>query len=230
MGKKKGPDAAFISPTRRTVSAPGVSIDVREMANEQNPGNPTRPKRGRQISRRAEWENKGIPSAEQLSMYADYISGMTLKNVSAKYAFASTSQPSIIIKRVNRWLVPKFMGDIREIKCEHTERLLHIASEAMTAWERSKRDKVQFEHERGDDGKLKLLKMKREPQAGNPTFLATAMKALEDIRKVWGADAPVRMEVSGEIRVAGRTVEQARMELATQMEQARMRLLASSEN
>lgn len=215
--------------TRTPVPNPGVSVDIRDIANKQV-GKPTRPKRGRQTVYRARSRIVGQPSPEEIAVYADYISGGTILSLMAKYGYASTNSITAIVKKIDKWLIPQFMGDIRAIKCQHTERLLHIVSEAMAAWERSKRDKVQFEHERDDTGRLTLLKMKREAQAGNPTFLATAMKALEDVRKIWGADAPVRMEVSGEIRVAGRTILEARTELAEQMVQARDRLLATSAN
>jgi hypothetical protein len=220
--------------TRDQVPNPGVSVDVRDMANKQNGGVAERPSRKATLRRkghlgRSDPATRGQPTPEHLAIYADYISGKSLDFVAAKYG-CHKSWVSAITRKVDRWLVPQFMGDIREIKCQHTERLLHIVCEAMGAWERSKQPKVRISHKRGEDGKLTVDGITREPQAGNPTFLATAMKALEDIRKVWGADAPVRVEVDGEIRVAGRSLEEARAELAQQMAEARERLISSSRN
>ena len=230
--------------TREPVARPGVHPDIRAMANEQNPGPPTRRGYGARNKAQAARDQgtriKGQPTTEQLAVYADFISGKTQEQVAAKHGM-SRNNVGNLVRKIDRWLIPQFMDDIRGIKCQHTQRLLHIVSEAMGAWERSKRDKVTFNFERVEyvDGvgdaavtktRLQLEGFKKEPQAGNPTFLATAMKALEDIRKVWGADAPVRMEVSGEIRVAGRTVDEARAELAQQMDDARQRLLQPANN
>ena len=37
--------------------------------------------------------------------------------------------------------------------------------------------------------------------AGNPAYLGTVMKALEDIRKVWGAESPKQVQVEAEVQV-----------------------------
>ena len=36
---------------------------------------------------------------------------------------------------------------------------------------------------------------------GNPAYLGTVMKALEDIRKVWGAESPKQVQVEAEVQV-----------------------------
>lgn len=46
-------------------------------------------------------------------------------------------------------------------------------------------------------------------QAGDPRFLQTAMKAMEDIRKIWGLDAPVKQEISGGLDVVVTDEERA---------------------
>src|SRR3990167_3352660 len=133
--------------TREPVPNPGVSVDIRDIANKQQAdGVPKRPQRGRQTVTRARARIVGQPPPEEIAIYADYISGATLSKLVAKYGFSNTSAVAVIVKKIDKWLIPQFMGDIREIKCQHTERLLYIVSEAMGAWEKSKWDKIQFEH------------------------------------------------------------------------------------
>ena len=36
---------------------------------------------------------------------------------------------------------------------------------------------------------------------GNPAYMGTAMKALEDIHKVWGAESPKQVQVEAEVQV-----------------------------
>lgn len=185
------------------------------------------------------------PTSEELAVYADWIRGLSYSAVAEKYGYKSKSTVHDVCKKVNAWLTPQFMHDIRQIRCEHTQRLLHIYAEAMAAWERSKENAVSLKDslapalaikvkegkpvEVGATGSL-LTERTTKGQCGNPTFLAEAREALADIRKLLGADAPLKVEHSGEIRVAGQSPDEARTELAAKLDLSRKRLLATSNN
>jgi predicted transcriptional regulator len=89
---------------------------------------------------------------------------------------------------------------------EQFDRLDHIFAEAMRAWEASKEptklvakrmsraaDSSSDERPRDED-----ITTRVEDQDGNTRYLDTAMKALGDLRKLLGIDAPSRVELAGQ--------------------------------
>lgn len=133
------------------------------------------------------------------------------------------------MKKVNDWLVPRYAEDIRGIKAKHTHCLEVVFAEAMTAWEESKRPAVTTTVETDEDGK-KVKKTQTRYQCGNPSFLAEARDALEQIRKIWGADAPSKVEHSGELRVAGMSLEEANQQLASELQSVLQQITTPTEN
>lgn len=125
------------------------------------------------------------------------------------------STVSKMLDRVERRLAEELAQAALPIKSRQTAQLEHIASEAYEAWERSKEP---AELERvvtaetsvvggalGDDGPVEVTLPAVETrttneskgQTGDPAHLNTAMKALADIREIWGLDAPKKNEHSG---------------------------------
>ncbi len=76
------------------------------------------------------------------------------------------------LKRVTAKFYKDFMSDVKVIKEEQVAQLDQIADESMQAWYKSK--------------------VGGEP--GDPRFLASFMKAKEEIRKIVGADLPPNPE------------------------------------
>jgi hypothetical protein len=80
----------------------------------------------------------------------------------------------------------------KKLRVRHSKQLLDIYTEAMAAWEESKKGaevtKVSTAAD-GDEGKRKAEKTTRK-QAGDPRFLAQAMDALADLRKLWRLELP----------------------------------------
>lgn len=154
------------------------------------------------------------PDVRDLEIYAEVCAGNTLKVVGEKHGI-SAQRAHQIMNLIDAWLAPQLMGKIREIKCNHTTRLMHIYHEAMGAWERSKKDGMEFiEATEGEGEKAKSTQTtKRRPQYGDPRLLAEARDALNEIREIWGANEPMKMELSGEFRVAGAEIEESRSEL-----------------
>lgn len=125
------------------------------------------------------------------------------------------STVSKMLDRVERRLAEQLAAAALPIKSRQTAQLEHVASEAYEAWERSK---LEAELERvvtaetsvvggalGDDGPVEVTlpavetrtTNERKGQTGDPAHLNTAMKALADIREIWGLDAPKKNEHSG---------------------------------
>lgn len=149
------------------------------------------------------WE----PTADQLAAYAEVIrgqrTGIPLSHVAESRGIARQTLHEHV-QKIAAWLRPQLMEEIRHIRFQHADHLLHIFAEAMQAWERSKEDAVEQSDTTGGAGG-DTTTVKRRKQAGNPAFLAEARAALESIRKMWGADEPQRFEMNfgGEVRVAG---------------------------
>ena len=87
---------------------------------------------------------------------------------------------------------------IHLIKARQTTTLRHVVDEAMTAWRDSK-GQHEVIHERATkDGTYQ--EVTKTWLAGNLAYLATVLKELEDIRKVWGAESPKQVHVEAEVQ------------------------------
>jgi len=158
------------------------------------------------------WE----PSAEQLTMYMDYIRGdMSQSEVAEKHGI---KQPSVsaMVKKINNWLLKQNLDQIREMKVEHTERHMHQYTEAMKAWYDSKG--VVEVHTTGMSAGGPINTTKTSYCNGDSKYLALAAKLLDDIRKINGANAPLVMQHEGDIRAAGKTEEEYRAALLERLE------------
>lgn len=93
-----------------------------------------------------------------------------------------------ILMRLHKRYREKNMDSIEAIRLEQIGELSHIADEAYQAWERSREPKKIF----STDGQEIEVKSN-----GDPRYMQVYMKAKEDIRKIVGADAPTKSEVSG---------------------------------
>ena len=150
------------------------------------------------------WE----PDEHQMSVYAAVVRGdRSYREIAGEFKI-SKARVCQLVKKINGWLWPQRMDEIREIKAEHTERLLHVYGEAMAAWERSKLDEETTRVKTGGQHGPEKSRV-RKGQAGNPAFLQEARAALAEIRRIWGADAPITHQHTGEVRVAGVSREEA---------------------
>jgi hypothetical protein len=177
-----------------------------------------------------QWE----PIPRDLEVYHHITSGKTCRET-GKLMDLSESGVTRIVKRVDAWLAPQYLDSIRELKANHVERLMHIYHEAMAAWERSKlpADSVSVKDVAvKTTAKVSLpakeVTRNRRWQSGNSQYLAEARDALADIRRILGADAPLKVEHSGEIRVAGQQLSDVISEAKTRLGDSMRRLAAFS--
>lgn len=185
---------------------------------------------------------KGVwePDPKQLEMFYAICQGKTYREVAAEHGVKSHTNIIEIVRRVKNWLIPQWADDIRGIKAQQTQSLLHIFGEAMKAWEKSKEQAVTVRRKgvslESDTkaGAISLPAVETTEttvwQCGDPRFLSEARAALREIREIWGANAPIKVEHSGELRVAGETVEEANRQLLERVEQVKARLLQPGDN
>lgn len=152
------------------------------------------------------------PDPKHMEWYIDYVKGtMSQLEIAVKNDVAQQTV-SRQVRNIAKWIFREQLEDIKIIKAQHVGRLSHIAREAMKAWERSKlvaQTEVSKKGTSESKGKYSEASISKRFQCGDSRYLDTAMKALEDIRKVTGANAPTEIRHSGEIRFAGVTREDA---------------------
>jgi predicted transcriptional regulator len=110
------------------------------------------------------------------------------------------SQPAVnqVLKKLTHRYSKELLEDVIKVKTEQVQQLEVIAEEAMQAWERSKKKGKTVSTKRplqADGSPLSSLGEQTEiisKQTGDPRYLTAAMKAKEDIRKIIGADAPIK--------------------------------------
>lgn len=145
------------------------------------------------------------PSPRDLEIYAGICEGRTTRDLGNEYEL-SHRRIRAIRDRVDDWLIPQWMEQIRRLKSRHSESLMFLYREAVAGWRRSQEDVVTLTQRTGNgsDAGQTTSTHQSKSQAGHAPFLTEARAALADIRKIWGADAPVSVVHSDEDRVAGR--------------------------
>jgi hypothetical protein len=111
----------------------------------------------------------------------------------------SQAAVSKILKRVETRVLQELTSVAERHKARHTLRLEHLFAEAMRAWEASKADTTRRRQRKTDGGSggpgATVAEIVSENQHGDPRYLEEARKAMADQRKLWGLDAPQKMDV-----------------------------------
>jgi predicted transcriptional regulator len=141
----------------------------------------------------------------------------------------SQAAVSKILKRVELRLLREMADTVERQRVRQTLRLEHLFTESMRAWEQSKVDNTR-RRQRKSEGRAggagsTIAEIVVENQHGDARYLDEARKALADHRKIWGLDAPQKVDVRAPRNLYdGMTEEALRDELAKQT-----RLLAGGE-
>lgn len=128
---------------------------------------------------------------------------------------------SKILRRVEGRILRDLRTTVERHKVRHTLRLERIFAEAMRAWDDSKSDATrrrQRKTEPSDGARgATVAELVVENQHGDPRYLGEALRALADHRKLWGLDAPQKVDVQA-VRnpYEGMSEEALRDELARQ--------------
>jgi hypothetical protein len=127
---------------------------------------------------------------------------------------------SKLLKRIETRLLRELAETVGRHKVRHTVRLEHLYAEAMRAWNESKVDTTrrrQRQTQDGDGTSAIVAELVVENQHGDPRYLDEARKALADQRKLWGLDAPQKVDLrASQDPYADMTEEALRAELARQ--------------
>ena len=133
----------------------------------------------------------------------------------------SQAAVSKLLKRVELRVLRQLAETLERHKVRHTLRLEHLYAEAMRAWEASKVDATRRRqrktHGAGGSAGATVAEIVVENQHGDPRYLEEGRKALADLRKVWGLDAPQQLDVRASRNpYDGMSEEALRDELARQ--------------
>jgi hypothetical protein len=133
----------------------------------------------------------------------------------------SQAAVSKTLKRVELRVLRELTAVVDRQKARHTLRLEYLFAEAIRAWDQSKADTTrrrQRKTQSGSDGAgATIAEIVSENQHGDPRYLDEARKALADHRKLWGLDAPQKVDVRASRNpYDGMTEEALRDELARQ--------------
>ncbi len=151
------------------------------------------------------------PTNDELEVVRELCRGRSMNEVAKQFGIDWHTVKSIN-NRVTDYIRKEYLAEIVRMKVEHSEKLSDLYREARKAWDTSKAATVRTTN--SDSG----VSTTTITNHGDPRFLAEARAALEDIRKIWGADAPLRVEVAGELRVAGKSQEEADAELVAHVQ------------
>jgi transcriptional regulator with XRE-family HTH domain len=111
----------------------------------------------------------------------------------------SQAAVSKILRRVEGRMLRELSASIERQKARQAGRLEHLFAEAMRAWEESKADSTRRRQRKSDGGSgvpgATVAELVVENQHGDPRYLDQARNALADQRKLWGLDAPQKVDL-----------------------------------
>ena len=110
----------------------------------------------------------------------------------------SQAAVSKILARVEARELRDLTATVERQKVRQTQRLEYVFREAVGAWQASKAGatrKRQRIVEGGAGAGQTVAEMTVASEHGDPRYLETARKALTDLRKLWGLEAPQRVDV-----------------------------------
>jgi predicted transcriptional regulator len=131
----------------------------------------------------------------------------------------SQAAVSKLLTRVEARVLRDLAETLERQKARHTLRLEHLYSEAMRAWTDSQADATRRRQRksRGGRGEATVAEIVTENQHGDPRYLDEARKMLADLRKLWGLDAPQKVDLRAARNPYGDLSEDAlREEIARQ--------------
>jgi len=122
---------------------------------------------------------------------------------------------SVMLKRASAKFHERFMQDMKVVKDEQVAQLSLVADEALQGWfkskETKKRNVTKLKPGRGKnkDPYIDSKSVSEFEACGDTKYLTEFRKALEDIRKILGADAPLQItQVPNEVDLSRFSDEQ----------------------
>ena len=140
------------------------------------------------------WE----PSARFMIWYRQWSEGlMTMQEIgdSSKPAVSRQAVRQALIK-TGEWIRAQEYDMVMHLRIKHTRTLEKIASVCMSKFYEVQVKKTVTESDgQGEDADKTSRIVKTEEVTNDGQWLDRVMKAQYEIRKIWGADAPTKMEI-----------------------------------
>jgi hypothetical protein len=110
------------------------------------------------------------------------------------------TQPAVskLLQRIETRLLRELAETVGRQRARQALRLEHLYAEAMGAWNESKSDSTRRRQRKTQGGhgpEATVAEIVSENQHGDPRYLDEARKALADHRKLWGLDAPQKVDL-----------------------------------
>ena len=144
-------------------------------------------------------EPRATVQARALRVLERSVAGLSQREIAAEEGI-SQSAVSKILQRLEARVLEELVGRVEQQKVRQTLCLDHLYRESLRAWEASKADatrRVQRTTHAGAGavGGGTVAQLVVETQHGDPRYLEVARKVLADQRRVWGLDAPQKLDV-----------------------------------
>lgn len=132
------------------------------------------------------------------------------------------SQPAVckILQRIEDRLLADVAWKVERHRARQTMRLEFIYGEAVRAWKASKQEmlrKRQRQTGAAAGAGTTMAEVTSEHRHGDPRFLDEARRALQDLRALWGIDAPERISIDATTHLASMSDEAVEAELMRQL-------------
>lgn len=127
----------------------------------------------------------------------------------------ASSTVAKIRDKVREWHKQYCVDDVQSVKADASNVIDHVVLEALQSFNDSKGDSKKTtttSSQKGDSESETITE-----NFGDPRFLDVALKGVDKKLRMWGADRPPEVVLSGEIRVAGMSPQDAQKALFKQM-------------
>ena len=103
---------------------------------------------------------------------------------------------SKLFKRVYLRAYQQFAATVNQLKAQQMLALTRVVAEAWNEWTRSQADATRRRQRKADGGGgATIAELVVETQHADPRYLEMVLKALADQRRLWGLDAPQKVDV-----------------------------------
>ena len=143
-------------------------------------------------------EPRATVQARALRVLDRSVAGLSQREIAAEEGLTQGAV-SKILSRLEQRALEELVDRVERQKARQTLRLDYLYRESLRAWDASKTDatrRVQRKTDRGPGTPgATVAQLVVETQHGDPRYLEVARKVLADQRRVWGLDAPQKLDV-----------------------------------
>jgi len=137
------------------------------------------------------------PTAQWMDVYTRYTQHRLTQPQAADILGVHRNTVWRNFRRMELELFEAMSDHVAQVKVGQTNTIRHVIEQAQAAFDKSMCDR-EVVHERETSGKVYREKTLLVG-GGNAQFLTVILKGLEDIRRIWGANAPEQVEVEAKV-------------------------------